>query len=147
MAITQFQGDAILASFNLPTRNTDHASNAVAAAQQILKILETQTFHNGLTLRSRIGITSGSVVGGLVGTDDRVGYTVHGDVVNLAARLEQKNKELGTRILVSAATAKLVRADTLDFSDFVSTGDLEIRGHRGAVEAFTLRSDLNQAPR
>jgi len=145
--ITQFQGDAILASFNLPTRNPDHATNAVRAGREILKILETQKFHNGLTLRSRIGITSGSVVGGLVGTDDRVGYTVHGDVVNLAARLEQKNKELGTRILVSAATAKLVRESTMNFDEFVSAGDLEIRGHRGKVEAFTLKSDLTQPPR
>ncbi len=139
--VTQFQGDAILASFNVPKRNANHANNAVTAGLQILDILQTRKFHGDIQLRSRIGITSGNVVGGLVGTDDRVGYTVHGDVVNLAARLEQKNKDLGTRILVSDATIELVRQSGGDLSCLEHVGALDVRGHRHAIEAYTLKAD------
>ena len=95
--VTQFQGDAIMASFNQPRPDNDHAANALHAAVEIQRILGKQTFGDGLRLRSRIGINSGVVVGGLVGTPDRLGYTVHGDDVNLAARLEQLNKDYGHR--------------------------------------------------
>lgn len=105
--INQFQGDAILASFNLPEADPDHAARAIEAALEIQELLAGHTFSSGLKLRSRVGINSGEVVGGLVGTAERVNYTVHGDDVNLAARLEQLNKEHGTRILVSERTLEL----------------------------------------
>lgn len=105
--INQFQGDAILASFNLPEADPDHAAKAVEAALEIQHVLEGHRFGSGLKLRSRIGINSGEVVGGLVGTAERVNYTVHGDDVNLAARLEQLNKDHQTRILISERTLEL----------------------------------------
>lgn len=105
--INQFQGDAILASFNLPEADPDHAGKAIEAALEIQQVLAGHTFASGIKLRSRIGINSGEVVGGLVGTAERVNYTVHGDDVNLAARLEQLNKEHNTRILVSERTLEL----------------------------------------
>ena len=61
----------------------------------------------GVKLNIRIGVSTGKVVAGNVGSGDRVNYTVHGDAVNIAARLEQLNKEYGTGILVSAATVAL----------------------------------------
>jgi len=112
--INQFQGDAILASFNLPEADTDHAGRAIEAALEIQRTLNEHRFGPGLTLRSRIGINSGTVVGGLVGTADRVNYTVHGDDVNLAQRLEQLNKEHHTRILVSERTLELAGRDRFD---------------------------------
>jgi adenylate cyclase len=105
--INQFQGDAILASFNLPEADPDHAGKAIEAALEIQQVLAGHTFASGIKLRSRVGINSGEVVGGLVGTAERVNYTVHGDDVNLAARLEQLNKEHNTRILVSERTLEL----------------------------------------
>lgn len=105
--INQFQGDGILASFNLPEADPDHAARAIEAALEIQHALQEHTFGSGLKLRSRVGINSGEVVGGLVGTADRVNYTVHGDDVNLAARLEQLNKDHGTRILISERTLDL----------------------------------------
>jgi len=102
--INQFQGDAVLATFNAPRLNPDHAANAVLAALEIQALLETQTFGDGLVLRARIGINTGAVIHGLIGTPDRLGYTVIGDEVNIAARLEALNKEYGTSIIVSEPT-------------------------------------------
>jgi len=103
-AINQFQGDAILATFNAPKLNPDHAANAVRAALEIQALLKTRTFGEGQVLRARIGINTGVVVHGLIGTPDRLGYTVIGDEVNIAARLEALNKQYGTSIIVSEQT-------------------------------------------
>jgi adenylate cyclase len=89
--ISQFQGDAVLATFNAPRPDADHAANAVRAALEIQSVLEGVVFGDDIAFNTRVGINTGPVVGGLVGSGDRVGYTVHGDNVNLTARLEQLN--------------------------------------------------------
>lgn len=94
--ITQFQGDAVLAVFNLPAPAANHAQRALDAAMQILDVVP----------RTRVGIATGRVIGGTVGGAERLGYTVHGDTVNLAARLEEMNKELGSQILIDGRTAE-----------------------------------------
>jgi len=104
--IHQFQGDAILATFNLPVHDPRHAAKAVEAALEIQDSLSTYRFDNDATLSTRIGINTGTVVAGTVGSSGRLGYTVHGDAVNLAARIEQENKRLGTQILITEATAQ-----------------------------------------
>jgi adenylate cyclase len=136
--ITQFQGDAILASFNLPEPQPDHAAQAIRAALEIQEVLRHRSFGNGLTLRSRVGINSGRVVGGLVGTGTRLGYTVHGDDVNLAARLEQLNKEYGTRIIVSDSTVALAGRDRFGFKRL---GDVKTRGRSQPTTVYTVVSD------
>jgi class 3 adenylate cyclase len=132
--ITQFQGDAILASFNLPVEDTDHAANAVRAALAVQLLLENRRFVDGIALNTRIGINTGLVVGGTVGDGDRLGYTVHGDAVNLAARLEQLNKEYGSRVLVSQRTAELAG----DSFEFKKIGEVAIRGHETPVTVYEL---------
>ena len=134
--VTQFQGDAILASFNQPKVDEDHAANAVNAAIDIQRVLAERTFGGGLRLRCRIGINSGVVVGGLVGTKDRLGYTVHGDDVNVAARLEQLNKEYGTSILVSASTHELAGPDRFHFKKI---GEVQIRGRHSGTTIYTVQ--------
>lgn len=131
--ITQFQGDAVLACFNLPVADPAHARQAVEAALEIRRRTEEREFYGGVHLRSRVGVSTGIVVGGMVGGGERLGYTVHGDTVNLAARLEALNKEIGTRILVSARTAELVRG-TVALRDL---GERQIRGLGGAMHIFT----------
>ena len=133
--VTQFQGDAILASFNQPKADEDHAANAVRSALEIQRILADMTFGDGLKLRSRIGINSGVVVGGLVGTKDRLGYTVHGDDVNLAARLEQLNKDYGTYIIVSASTRELAGPDRFPFKKI---GAVQVRGRHSDTIIYTV---------
>jgi class 3 adenylate cyclase len=101
--VTQFQGDAVLATFNVPIEDPAHAANAFATAQAMLACVAMREF-GGERLRIRIGVNSGLVVAGNVG-GGRQSYTVHGDAVNLAARLEALNKELGTSLLLSESTA------------------------------------------
>ncbi len=113
--IDQFQGDAILATFNAPRPHPDHAANAVRAALEIQALLGTAEFGDGLALRARIGINTGIVVHGLIGTPDRLGYTVIGDEVNIAARLEALNKDYGTTIIVSEQTRNRAGADRFAF--------------------------------
>jgi adenylate cyclase len=136
--INQFQGDAILATFNLPETLPDHAAHAVRAALGMQAALKGTRFGDGFVLRSRVGINSGEIVGGLVGSGDRLGYTVHGDEVNLAARLEQLNKDYDTRIIVSQRTYEL--ADPAQF-DFKQLGTTTVRGRRAPVVVYTLESD------
>jgi class 3 adenylate cyclase len=130
--ITQFQGDAVLATFNLPAANPQHAQHAVEAAFEIQARLAQAMFAGGVRLHARIGIASGAVVGGTVGGDDRLGYTVHGDTVNLAARLESLNKELGSRILVSPRTAELL-AGRVPLRD---RGAVAVRGFATPLRIF-----------
>ncbi len=133
--INQFQGDAILASFNLPDALPDHAANAVRAATEIQSALKNRVFGNGLGLSSRIGINTGTCVGGLVGTGDRLGYTIHGDNVNVAARLEQLNKEYGTQVLISESTCELAGPTLFPFKRI---GEAQVRGRHTSTTVYTL---------
>jgi adenylate cyclase len=133
--IIQFQGDGVLATFNVPKPDENHASNAVKAALGIQQVLEDTLFGDGTPFNTRIGINSGSVVGGLVGSGDRVGYTVHGDNVNLAARLEQLNKEYGTRIIISEQTRVLIEPGEFEFR---ALGEVSVRGRQQPVKIYTI---------
>jgi adenylate cyclase len=136
--INQFQGDAILATFNIPEALPDHAAQAIRAALAIQRALRDRRFGGGFVLRSRVGINSGEIVGGLVGTGDRLGYTVHGDDVNLAARLEQLNKDYETRIIVSQRTRELAGPSAFAFEQLGSTN---VRGRKTPVVIYTVRGD------
>jgi len=109
--ITQFQGDAVLAVFNAPTDLENHAQHALAAALALLQCCREQAFE-GEQLSVRVGLATGPLVAGTVGGAGRRGYTVHGNTVNLAARLEALNKTTGTTILMDSATASALPADT-----------------------------------
>jgi class 3 adenylate cyclase len=130
--VTQFQGDAILATFNVPVANANHACNAIQAAQEMLDCVAANEF-DGETLNIRIGINTGSVVAGAIGAKGRLNYTVHGDAVNLAARLEALNKEYGSRLLISESTA----AQAKEF-DLSRIGEVTVRGQTKSISLFTL---------
>lgn len=101
--VGQFQGDALIATFNVPVPNQDHAAAALRAALAIQRVMDEITFR-GQKLRTRIGLNTGWVVSGSVGSRGRRSYTVYGDVVNAAARIEALNKEFGTTILAAEST-------------------------------------------
>ena len=133
--ITQFQGDAILATFNLPRAVSNHAEAAVAAGVEILQVVERGRFGAAASrLVCRIGINTGMLTGGLVGTPDRLNYTVHGDAVNVAARLEQLNKTAGTQLLVAERTRELAGA-AFEFQTALET---PLRGRRTPLKVFAV---------
>ncbi|MDD9882915.1 MAG: adenylate/guanylate cyclase domain-containing protein [Gammaproteobacteria bacterium] len=131
-----FQGDAIFAAFNLPADNPEHATCAVAAAVEVQRLLARHTFSIGKPLRARIGINTGVVTGGVIGAQKLSSYTLYGDAVNIAARLEQLNKKHGTNILASARTVQL--CDPQQFQ-FESKGFDTVRGRTQSIEIFTPR--------
>jgi adenylate cyclase len=130
--VTQFQGDAVLATFNVPVEDAGHARNAFEAACGILECVAGHEFA-GERIRVRIGINTGFLVAGNVGGGGRQSYTVHGDTVNLAARLEAMCKEHGTSLLLSAATAK-----ALPDANLVAVGDVAVRGLGEPVTIFSV---------
>ena len=105
--VDKFIGDGILALFNAPREIVDHpaaACRAALRAQQRLDVLAREWAARGRPdLRTRIGLHSGEVIVGNIGTPERFEYTVMGDAVNLASRLEGLNKVYGTRIMASLA--------------------------------------------
>ncbi len=131
--VNQFQGDAMLVTFNVPVEDPRHADQAVMTAREIQEVVNRRTFA-GVSLRTRIGINTGTVIAGNIGSGDRVNYTVHGNAVNLAARLEQINKDYNTLVLVSGSTVSLL-ADTYPLEPI---GEVAIRGNHEPVELFKL---------
>jgi adenylate cyclase len=134
--VNQFQGDAMLVTFNVPVKDPEHAEKAVKTAREIQEICAEQEF-SGVKLNTRIGITTGPVVAGNVGSGRRFNYTVHGDAVNLAARLEQLNKQHGTSVLVSESTVSLLAGSNYPLE---SVGDISIRGKTAPVTVYKLNT-------
>jgi adenylate cyclase len=107
--LDKYIGDALMALWGAPVPLADHALRACRAAidmEQTMTELQAAWQAQGLpNLMARIGLHTGPVVAGNVGSRDRFNYTVLGDTVNLASRLEGVNKAYGTRILLSEETA------------------------------------------
>ncbi|MBY5828498.1 adenylate/guanylate cyclase domain-containing protein [Rhizobium leguminosarum] len=104
--VISYIGDALLVSFNAPLPVEDHADRALAASLEILAMTTSQQF-DGQTIRLRIGIATGLVAAGTVGAaDDRQTYTVYGNPVNLAQRLQELTKEMHTNCLICGVTAQ-----------------------------------------
>jgi adenylate cyclase len=135
--ITQFQGDALLVTFNAATPVADHAACALQTALAIQQVVAQERFGPGLRLRTRCGVSSGELVAGAVGTPERMLITVHGDEVNIAARLEQLNKSYGTYVL---ATGGAVAAAGGGFA-CRPMGALAVRGRAAPVEVFEVTGD------
>ncbi len=136
--VTQFQGDAILATFNVPIADDNHARNAVHAAQEMLKTV-TVNEYEGEKLNIRIGINTGQVVAGAIGARGRLNYTVHGDAVNLAARLEALNKEYGTRLMISESSAA-----SIDDIELSRIGEVTARGQTRSIDLYTIDSPITK---
>lgn len=140
--LDKYIGDAIMALWGAPVPMPDHALKACQAAlkmQAAMVGLQAEWEAQGLPrLTARLGLHSGPVVAGNVGSRERFNYTVLGDTVNLAARLEGVNKVYGTRILLSEDTGRLVR-DTLLLREL----DLvQVKGRAQPVAVYELLGDL-----
>ena len=113
--VDKYEGDAIIAFWNAPLLQPDHAERCVRAAlrcqEKLAEMRPAFRERIGKDLRMRIGINSGPAVVGNMGSHTRFDYTMLGDAVNLAARLEGINKQFGTYTILSQATLDLLCRD------------------------------------
>jgi adenylate cyclase len=149
--VDKFIGDAIMAVFGAPVEQPDHAAQACLAALEMDRVL---TAHYGASeederppFQSRIGIHTGRIVVGNIGTERRVDYTAIGDAVNVAARLEQANKQYGTRVLISEATYEEAK-DAIEVRELdllrVTGKDTPIRVYEVLAAAGALSPEAEQ---
>jgi adenylate cyclase len=132
--VNKFLGDGFLALFGAPFEDPKAAERAVIAAREMLLAIEQQNTDHVWPLRIGIGLHLGNVVAGNVGSPRRKEYTVIGDTVNLASRIEGLNKEFGSQLLISDA----VHQEIGDVADAVSLGDVPVRGYEQPVRVWRL---------
>jgi adenylate cyclase len=124
--VNKFLGDGFLALFGAPLEAPDAAQHAVSAAREMLLAMDGINRGSGWQLRIGIGIHFGEVVAGNIGSPRRKEYTVIGDTVNFAARLEALNKEFNSQLLVSSSVRDALGDDG---KDAVSLGEVAVRGY------------------
>ncbi|HEV7410586.1 MAG TPA: adenylate/guanylate cyclase domain-containing protein [Bradyrhizobium sp.] len=124
--VNKFLGDGFLALFGAPIDDPDAARRAVAAAREMLEAMAENNAGDEWQLRIGIGIHMGNVVAGNVGSPRRKEYTVIGDTVNFAARLETLNKEFGSQLLISADVRDVLSEAC---SDAESLGAVPVKGY------------------
>jgi adenylate cyclase len=136
--IDKFIGDAIMAFWGAPVPDPDHALNACRTAvemQERLITLRNELKGMGLPeITVRIGLNTGMVIAGNMGSEDLFDYTVLGDAVNLASRLEGANKQFGTDIMISGFTYEKV-ADKVEAR---LLGRISVKGKTEEVEVYEL---------
>lgn len=141
--IDKFLGDGLMAFWNAPLNVPDHARCAAMAALEMLELCkaldltladEAQALHKAhLPLRIGIGVNTGSVFVGNMGSDQRFDYSIIGDAVNIAARLEVATKTYQTPILLAESTAQ--RCAGLDIR---KVGSLTLKGRTGETAVYSL---------
>ena len=135
--VDKFVGDMVMALFGAPLDDLDHADHAVQAALDM--IAELQQLNQGWKAQGRfaeldigIGVNTGVMIAGNIGSDAIMSYTVIGDAVNLGSRLESLNKQYGTRIIVSDATRRALKNRYL----YRSLGEVVVKGKSEPVAIF-----------
>ncbi len=110
----KFIGDGLLAVFGAPELLPDHADRAVAAALEIAQVVSGRY---GGRVGVGVGVNSGRVIAGTVGGGGRVEFTVIGDTVNTAARVEAATRDTGDDVLITDATRRLLAGNRLEFAE------------------------------
>ncbi|HEX41621.1 MAG TPA: adenylate/guanylate cyclase domain-containing protein [Phycisphaerales bacterium] len=143
--LDKYEGDAIIAFWNAPLEQPDHAVRACRAAlrcqRRLAQLRDEYAKNTGAALRMRVGINTGDVVVGNMGSRKRFNYTILGDAANLASRLEGANKAFATETMVSDSTWSRVSA--------AFTGrklaDLRVVGRKSAVAVYELAGLAGEA--
>ncbi len=147
--LDKYVGDSVMGVWGAPYADRDHALNTCRSAleqQQIIKTLNEQIqVEYGFELQVRMGINSGEVTAGNMGSERKFQYTVLGDTVNVASRLEPVNRDFGTDILIGEATQRMVSSEleTREVCRILVAGRqqsftvYELLGVRGELDAAT----------
>ena len=136
--VDKFLGDAVMAFWGAPERQDNHAARAVRAAATMQEAFQDDPLLREHGLGLRIGLHTGMVLVGDIGTADRLNYTIVGDAVNVAARLVELGHEAGGRqgvaVLLSETTVRAAGAQAL----VEDLGDRAIRGRDRAERVYRL---------
>jgi adenylate cyclase len=139
--LVAYMGDGIMAVFGAPIEQEDHADRALAAAREMLRVrlprfnewLVAEGLGEGFAMG--IGINSGTVMSGQVGSERRIEYTAIGDTTNTAARLEGMTKGTGHQLFVADSTKVAMRGDAVELQ---IVGEQEVRGRTQTITVWTL---------
>jgi len=138
--LVAYMGDGIMAVFGAPLHQEDHADRALAAARDMLERLEgfndalrEDGLHEGFKMG--IGLNSGPVMSGNVGSERRLEYTALGDTTNTAARLEGMTKGTPHQLYVADTTRAALQQPA---DDLVSAGEFEVRGRKAKIKLWSL---------
>lgn len=142
--VDKYVGDAVIAFFGAPVSHGDDASRSVDAAVSCINAVkyddQLKALLPGIELRTRIGLNTGVALVGNIGSTSRLSYTIMGDQVNLAARLESANKLFGTTILIAESSV----SDTDQTSRLRKVARLRVKGRREPVLVYTINDSLNR---
>ena len=147
--LVSYLGDGMMSVFGAPLEQPDHADRAVAAARDIIlerlprvnQWIRDQGYGEGF--RMGIGLNSGEIMTGNIGSERRMEYTTIGDPVNTASRLEGMTKGTPFPVFISDTTRELMQAEP---EDLVYVAELEVRGRAEKVKVWSLRGLLAPAP-
>jgi len=132
--VNQILGDGFMATFGAPVEDKNHTDNAVKAATEIIRQLNIYNEEGKIPKTNvGVGIHCGEVVTGNVGTEDRKQYSVTGNTVILAARLEQLNKEFNSSVIVSKDVIDNLKTEGIDFK---SLGNVNVKGFANLIEVY-----------
>jgi adenylate cyclase len=138
--LVAYMGDGIMAVFGAPLQQDDHADRALAAARDMLARLDgfngwlrEQDLHQGFKMG--IGLNTGPVMSGNVGSERRLEYTALGDTTNTAARLEGMTKGTPHQLYVADLTRAALRTPA---DDLVEVGEFEVRGRKAKIKLWSL---------
>lgn len=139
-SLDKLMGDGMMAYFGWPARHPNHAERAIMCAiemQQALAEWQRQPDNAGLPpLKTRVGVHTGSATIGEIGAEGRVEFTVIGDVVNVASRLEGMNKDFGTNILISQSS----RDHAGEVAPMVPRGVATVRGRKEPMPVYSVEA-------
>jgi len=127
--VDQFIGDGLLAVFGAPEKSEDHADRAVQCAVEIARTVNSRK-PGGFSVK--VGVNSGTVVVGSIGGAGRLAFSVIGDAVNVASRVEEMTRETGDQVLITGDTRVLL-SETIEV---VPRGDREIKGTGRSMEIY-----------
>jgi adenylate cyclase len=146
--LVAYMGDGIMAVFGAPLKQSDHADRALEAAREMLARMEgfngwlrEQGLHDGFKMG--IGLNSGPVMSGNVGSERRLEYTALGDTTNTAARLEGMTKGTPHQLFLADTTKQML---TRPADDLVAVGEADVRGRKAKVLLWSLRDGPAPAP-
>lgn len=145
--VDKYMGDCVMAFWGAPQANPNHATDAVEAAMRIADLIDSQTasekYPELLGLNVTVGIHTGTMLVGDMGSTHRQSYTVLGDAVNVASRLQSRCAEQKVRVLVSASTAQ-----QSPLFNWTSLGELRLGGRQQVVAVYTpfINTQLERRP-